>query len=47
MEKVKKGMMWIVSFLLLISILGCSLKIDIDPSKLGQPKPGQSEEEAR
>ena len=44
MEKLGKRMMWVISFLLLISVLGCSLKIDIDPGKLGKSKPGQSEE---
>jgi len=44
MGKLRKKILWIISLLLLASILGCSLKIDIDPSKLGKSKPGQSQE---
>ncbi|NOX97046.1 MAG: hypothetical protein GXO98_03090 [Nitrospirae bacterium] len=47
MKKVRKRIMWIISFLLLLSVLGCSLKIDIDPSKFGKSNTGHSTEEAR
>jgi len=43
MEKSRKRMVWLISLLLLILVMGCSLKIDIDPSKLGKSKSGQSE----
>jgi len=44
MKKVRRKILWIVSFLLFISVLGCSLKIDIDPSKMGKSGSSQSKE---
>ncbi len=39
-----KKLFWVASILLVISILGCSLKIEIDPSKLKRTETSQSEE---
>lgn len=44
MKKVGKRIVWGVSLLLLISVMGCSLKIDIDPDRLREAEPSQPEE---
>lgn len=38
-----RKLFWVVSILLVISILGCSLKIDIDPSRLERAETSQTE----
>lgn len=38
-----RKLFWAVSILLVILVLGCSLKIEIDPSKLKRTETSQSE----
>lgn len=44
MRKAGKRIVWVISLLLLISVMGCSLKIDIDPGRLGEAESSQPEE---
>ncbi len=36
MEKLGKRIIWVIPFLLLVLVMGCSLKIEIDPPGGGE-----------